>query len=63
MHAKRVTVQQKDMQLARRIRGDRHYDFVDRGSKDTHDVALQLPHTMNKAGMADLKKAVNSLGS
>merc|ERR1712153_267689 len=30
IHAKRVTVQLKDMQLARRIRGDVNMDFVDR---------------------------------
>ena len=60
MHAKRVTVQQKDMQLARRIRGDRHYDFVDRGA-DPNTVSLSLPHTMNSASMAELKKTVHQM--
>ena len=30
IHAKRQTVMKKDMELARRIRGDRNFDFVDR---------------------------------
>ena len=29
IHAKRLTIQKKDMDLARRIRGDRHIDFRD----------------------------------
>jgi histone H3 len=58
IHAKRVTVQQKDMVLARRIRGDRHYDFVDRMPQDPHEVHLQLPYTNNKKNWEQLKKDV-----
>ena len=43
IHANRVTVQRKDMQLARRIRGDRRYDFVDRQPKDGSEVFSRLP--------------------
>ena len=57
MHAKRVTVNQKDMQLARRIRGDRHYDFVDR-TTDENQLSLKLPHKMTKANMQDLQQTV-----
>ena len=34
IHAKRQTVFSKDMQLARRIRGDRDFDYVDRRPKE-----------------------------
>ncbi len=30
IHAKRVTIMKKDIELARRIRGDRNFDFIDR---------------------------------
>ena len=43
IHAKRVTVQQKDMILARRIRGDRHFDFTDHSPKQGNEVHLSLP--------------------
>jgi hypothetical protein len=36
------------MVLARRIRGDRNYDFVDQAPKDPAELALQLPRTNNK---------------
>ena len=63
MHAKRVTVQQKDMQLARRIRGDRFLDFVDRQPKSGDEIGLQLPHTLNRAGMADLHSKMQAEGT
>ena len=28
LHAKRVTIMKKDMELARRIRGERHKDYI-----------------------------------
>ena len=40
IHAKRMTVQVKDMQLARRIRGDAHCDFVDRQPKSGDEIFL-----------------------
>ena len=45
IHAKRVTVQKKDMDLARRIRGDRHYDYRDLQPKSGDEVFLQLPYS------------------
>ena len=34
IHAKRVTLMKKDMELARRIRGDQNLDYRDTGSKE-----------------------------
>ena len=43
IHAKRVTVQKKDMDLARRIRGDRFTDYRDLQPKTGDEVFLSLP--------------------
>ena len=43
IHAKRVTVQKKDMDLARRIRGDRMTDFRDLQPKTGDEIFLSLP--------------------
>jgi len=43
IHAKRVTVQKKDMDLARRIRGDRNLDYRDLQPKSGDEIFLQLP--------------------
>ena len=51
------------MILARRIRGDRHYDFVDRsGAGESNEPVLELPKTNNAAAWSQLKKdlAANS---
>ena len=45
IHAKRVTVQKKDMDLARRIRGDRNFDYTDMQPKTGQEVFLSLPYT------------------
>ena len=45
IHAKRVTVQKKDMELARRIRGDMEHDFRDTMPKDGSENFLSLPYT------------------
>lgn len=45
IHAKRVTVQKKDMDLARRIRGDRNFDYTDMQPKSGDEVFLSLPYT------------------
>ena len=45
IHAKRVTVQKKDMELARRIRGDKESDFRDTMPKDGSENFLSLPYT------------------
>ena len=44
IHAKRQTVMKKDMELARRIRGDRNFDFVDRQPKDGSQHFVSLPY-------------------
>ena len=44
IHAKRMTVMKKDMDLARRIRGDRNFDYRDLQPKTGDEVFLQLPH-------------------
>merc|ERR1711920_444824 len=44
IHAKRMTVQKKDMDLARRIRGDRNTDFRDLQPKTGDEVFLMLPN-------------------
>ena len=53
LHANRMTVMKKDMDLARRIRGDRFKDFIFRG--DDNDLAnehfVQLPYKNAKYGV------------
>ena len=44
IHAKRQTVMQKDMKLARRIRGDRFWDHRDMQPKTGDEVFYQLPY-------------------
>ena len=51
IHAKRVTVQKKDMDLARRIRGDRNYDYRDMQPKSGDEVFLQLPYSTDPEKM------------
>ena len=60
IHAKRMTVQKKDMDLARRIRGDRYYDYRDLQPKHGTEVFLQLPYTNNEEGMALLRKTIQA---
>lgn len=52
IHAKRATIMKKDMELARRIRGDR--DHVDRIPKDGSQTFYQLPYRNEKEGMRQL---------
>jgi histone H3 len=56
IHAKRQTVFKKDMQLARRIRGDANYDYTDHQPKTGDEVFLQLPYDTKPAAMAALRK-------
>lgn len=44
IHANRVTLLRKDMELARRIRGDGNRDFVDHMPKDGGEEFLSLPY-------------------
>ena len=56
LHANRVTVMRKDMDLARRIRGDAQHDHrVEDPSKAGQGYA-QLPYNNNAADMAKLRK-------
>lgn len=50
IHAKRVTVQKKDMELARRIRGDDATDFRDTMPKVGNENFIMLPYTNTKQG-------------
>ena len=56
IHANRVTIMKKDMDLARRIRGDANHDFRDTMPKTGDEVFYQLPYVTNKNHMKDLKK-------
>ena len=58
IHAKRLTIQKKDMDLARRIRGDRHFDFRDTQPKTGDEVFLSLPYFNDKEKMEMLKQQV-----
>ncbi len=59
LHAKRVTVMKKDMDLARRIRGDNNNDFRDHMEKDNNETFYQLPYRKEKEGMKVLKQQLN----
>ena len=61
IHAKRVTVQKKDMDLARRIRGDRRYDFRDHQPKSDDQIFLSLPNDRDPQKMHALRQAVRSM--
>merc|ERR1712167_92683 len=56
VHSKRVTVMKKDMDLARRLRGDSNWDRLDHMDKSGKEDFYQLPYRDEKAGMAALKK-------
>lgn len=60
LHANRMTVMKKDMDLARRIRGDRHQDFVYRDGDDAldPDQFMQLPYTNQKHGMQQIAQSL-----
>merc|ERR1712127_484130 len=61
IHAKRQTVMKKDMVLARRIRGDRNFDFRDHQPKEGSEIFCQLPYSDDKDKMAQLRKVVASM--
>ena len=48
----------KDMDLARRIRGDRNIDFVDRQPKTGDEQFLSLPYRTDPTKSAQLKAQV-----
>ena len=59
IHAKRTTLFDKDMKLARRIRGDRFMDYT--ASKESDSQHVMLPYRNMDAGMAALRNAVKSM--
>ena len=55
LHTGRVTVMKKDMDLARRIRGDAQHDHRAEDGGKSGDFA-QLPYSNNAADMAKVRK-------
>ena len=58
IHANRVTVMKKDLELARRIRGERFLDHRDMQPKSGHEVFYELPYDNDKERLAQLKKQI-----
>ena len=58
IHATRVTVMKKDLDLARRIRGERFHDHRDLKPKTNPEVFYNLPYFNEKAEMQYLKKVI-----
>ena len=50
----------KDMVLARRIRGDRNFDFSDKQPKDGSEIFLQVPYSgpIDKEHLKSLREQV-----
>ena len=62
IHAKRMTVMKKDMDLARRIRGDRMQDFRDLQPKTGDEVFLSLPYnSRDEQAMVMLRQQVKAM--
>ena len=55
IHANRVTIMKKDMDLARRIRGDARHDYTDHIPKTGDENFLRLPYTNVPEGMHTLR--------
>ena len=58
IHANRVTVMKKDLDLARRIRGERFHDHRDLMPKNGDEVFYQLPYYNEKDQMKNLQKII-----
>ena len=58
IHAQRVTVMKKDIDLARRIRGERFHDFRDLQPKTGTEVFYQLPYINDKTQIEQLRKVI-----
>ena len=56
IHANRVTVMKKDLELARRIRGERFIDHRDLQPKTGKEVFYQLPYRNDKEELKNLQK-------
>jgi histone H3 len=58
IHATRVTVMKKDIDLARRIRGERFQDYRDNQPKTGKEVFYMLPYATDKSQMDQLRKVI-----
>ena len=58
IHANRSTIMKKDLDLARRIRGERHHDHRDLKEKTGNEVFYHLPYFNVDEGMGLLKKVI-----
>ena len=52
LHANRVTVMKKDMELSRRIRGENNLDHRDLNPKTGDEMFYSLPYSNNKQVMS-----------
>ena len=59
IHASRMTVMKKDLDLARRLRGERFHDHRDLQPKSGKETFYMLPYYDEKEGMQNLKKSIN----
>ena len=59
VHANRSTIMKKDMDLARRIRGESHLDHRDHIKKSGNEKFFQLPYRDEKEQMELLKKMIH----
>ena len=58
IHANRVTVMKKDMDIARRIRGDKNFDHRDNVPKTGDEVFYSLPYSSLQEGMKALQNKI-----
>ena len=58
IHANRVTVMKKDMDIARRIRGDKNFDHRDNVPKTGDEVFYSLPYSSLQEGMKALQTKI-----
>lgn len=58
IHANRVTVMKKDLDLARRIRGERNLDHRDLQPKTGAETFYMLPYNNDKTALKDLQRVV-----
>ena len=58
LHANRVTVMKKDIDLSRRIRGDNNWDHRDLAPKSGNEEFFQLPYVNIKKGNKTLQSQI-----
>ena len=59
IHANRVTIFKKDMDLARRIRGERFHDHTDYNLKNDDQTYYKLPYYNEKEQMKNLQQILS----